>query len=529
MTGTGETSRRGEDLFLSEQRFQAIYDAVNDGILIQDMDSGATLDVNRRFCEWLGFSQQELLQRDLGDLGLGIWPYTREVAVDWAMKAIEGVPQTFEWLCPARGGQLVWLEVNMRRTPIGGVDRLLITASNITLRKRTEMEATARLKRAEAQNAVSLALAGVGPDFAAALKLIAHHLAVSLGDLCVLDLLGGDDMLHTEVVNQVYVGGDPYLPEIRSLNPSPTNILGPGQVLGAGQVAGTGEAVHLEQRPTAELKGYLDAAFHPYLDHFLVHSLLIVPMRTDGKVIGTITLAKGGGSRPYSVEDLATLQNLADRAALTLVNARLYAENLDQARALKLANQELERRVEERTAELARANAKLQELAMQDGLTGLANRRMFDQALESEVRRARRLGTWLALILADVDCFKKYNDHYGHLAGDGCLQVMGQVMREVFRRGDDLPARYGGEEFAVIVPCALPEQATFSAEMFRKAVEARAIPHEHSEAAPVVTVSIGLAVAQVTPEMTPDWFISRADEGLYISKANGRNRVSMAD
>jgi diguanylate cyclase (GGDEF)-like protein len=103
-------------------------------------------------------------------------------------------------------------------------------------------------------------------------------------------------------------------------------------------------------------------------------------------------------------------------------------------------------------------------------------------------------------------------------------------MKDVFRRVDDLPARYGGEEFAVIIPGATPEQAMFSAEMFRKAMEARAIPHEDSDAAPVVTISIGLAVAQVTTgETSPAWFIARADEGLYISKANGRNRVSTAD
>jgi diguanylate cyclase (GGDEF)-like protein/PAS domain S-box-containing protein len=502
---------------------------VNDGIIIQDLETGAMLDANRRLSEWLGFNQQELLAKDLGELGLGIWPYTREVAIDWARKAIEGTPQTFEWLCSARSGHLVWLEVNMRRTPIGGVDRILITASNITQRKRTEMEASARLKRAEAQNAVSLALAGVGPDFAAALKLIAQHMAASLGDLCVLDLVGDDGLLHTEVIAQSYIGGEPFLPDLKNLAPTATCVLGPGLVLGAGQVAGTGEALRLEQATWQEIQERMVPDYHGYLEHFKAHSLLIVPMRTEGATIGTITLVKGGSSRAYSVEDQATLQNLGDRAALTITNARLYAENLAQANELKVANQDLERRVEERTSELERVNAKLQEMAMQDGLTGLANRRHFDVTLDNEVRRARRNGTTLALLLGDVDFFKRYNDEYGHLAGDGCLQTVAQVMREVFRRAEDLPARYGGEEFAVIIPGCTLDQATFSAEMFRKAMEARAMPHAKSDAAPVVTISIGLAVAEVSQENTPDWFIARADEGLYISKANGRNRVSIAD
>ena len=526
MTGTSPESN---ELFLSEQRFQAIYDSVNDGILIQDLESGATLDVNRRFGEFLGLSQQRLLGMELADTGLGIWPYTREVAIDWAMKAIEGEPQTFDWLCPHPSGQLVWLELNMRRTSIGGVDRLLVTAGNITGRKRLEMEATARLKRAEAQNAVSLALAGVGPDYGTALKLIAQHMSSSVGDLCILDLVGDDGLLHTEVISQPYIGGDPLLPLLRNLAPTATGVLGPGTLLGAGQVAGTGQSLRLERATPEGIREHLPPAYHPYLDHFRVHSLLVAPMRTEGSTIGTITLAKGGSSRPYSMEDEATLQSLADRAALTITNARLYARNLEQAEALRRANQELERRVEERTAELEDANARLQEMAMQDGLTGLANRRHFDTVLDNEVRRARRTGGWVALLLGDVDFFKKYNDHYGHVAGDECLKAVAKVMRDVFRRAEDLPARYGGEEFAVIISGSTPEQAAFSAQMFRKAVESLRIPHAASSVAEVVTISVGYAVVQVNAESSPAWFISRADEGLYISKANGRNRVSLAD
>ncbi len=517
------------ELYLSEQRFQAIYESVNDGILIQDLDSGATLDVNHRFGEFLGLSQQQLLATELADTGLGIWPYTREVAIDWALKAIQGEPQTFDWLCPHPSGQLVWLEVNMRRTCIGGVDRLLVTASNITARKRLEMEATARLKRAEAQNAVSLALAGVGPDYGTALKLIAQHMSTSVGDLCILDLVGDDGLLHTEVVSQPYIGGDPLLPALESLAPMAAGVLGPGALLGAGQVAGTGQSLRLERATPGEVREHLPAAFHPYLDHFRVHSLLVAPMRTEGSTIGTITLAKGGSSRAYSMEDEATLQSLADRAALTITNARLYARNLEQAEALRRANQELERRVEERTAELEDANARLREMALQDGLTGLANRRRFDTTLDNEVRRARRTGGWVALLLGDVDFFKKYNDRYGHLAGDECLKAVARVMRDVFRRAEDLPARYGGEEFAVVIAGSTPEQAAFSAQRFRKAVESLGIPHADSSVSEVVTISVGYVVARATEASSPAWFISRADEALYISKANGRNRVTQAD
>ncbi len=243
--------------------------------------------------------------------------------------------------------------------------------------------------------------------------------------------------------------------------------------------------------------------FQAYIERFGIHSLLIVPMRTEGRTIGTIALAKGGASRPYSVEDQAVIQNLADRAGLTITNARLYAENLAQAGELKKTNQELERRVEERTRELEAANGRLQQMAMEDGLTRLANRRHFDDVLEKEVRRAQRKGEWLSLIMADVDFFKRFNDLNGHVAGDGCLQAIGEVLKDVFRRVEELPARYGGEEFAVILPGADAETALQAAEILLKAVEARRIPHGDSDVSPWVTLSVGVVSARVTARHHP--------------------------
>jgi diguanylate cyclase (GGDEF)-like protein/PAS domain S-box-containing protein len=516
----------GAALRLNESRLQAIYDAVNDGIFIQDLETGAILDANRRICEWLGYPAEDLLKQNLGTLGLGLWPYTPDTAREWARKAIEGTPQTFEWLCTARGGSLIWLEVNMRVADIGGQDRLVVTAGNITQRKRAEMENAARLKRAEAQNAVSLALAGVGPDYEAALKLIAHHLAAQVGDLCTLHLVGEDGLLHPSEVSQPYIGGNALLPDFASLAPE---AMDEGSPLGVVQVALKGQAIRLESKTLPEILALVRPELHGYLERFKIHSLLIVPMRTEGRTIGTISLAMGGASRPYSVEDQAVMQNLADRAALTITTARLYAENLAQARELKITNQELERRVEQRTAELELANGRLQQMAMEDGLTRLSNRRHFDTILDKEIRRAQRKGDYLSLIMGDVDFFKRFNDLNGHVAGDNCLRVIGEVMKDVFRRVEELPARYGGEEFAVILPGADAQRAQAAAEMLLKAVEARRIPHGNSDVGPFVTLSLGFVSAEVTSGTTPDWFITWADEGLYRSKTSGRNRVSSAN
>ena len=508
---------------LGEAHFQAIYDSVNDGIFLLDPVTGGVLDVNRRMCEWFDRTIEDFLTLDLGKLALGLWPFTAEKAIEWVAKAREEGPQNFEWLCATRTGQLLWLELNMRRTDIGGQDRLVVTAGDITARKRVEMERTARLKRAEAQNAVSLTLAGVGLDYETALTLIVQHLATQVGDLCTLELLDEDGRLHPAVVSQSYVGGDPLLPAFRGLEPLPLGALG------AGRVAQDGNAIRLEDTTGLQILDFVRPEFKPYHLHFNIHSLIIVSMRTSTQAIGTISLVRGGASRTYSVEDLAMLQNLADRAALTITNSKLYAENLKQAEALKVANQDLERRVEERTLELAKANARLQLMAMEDGLTRLANRRHFDTVLSHELRRCQRNAEPLSLLLCDVDFFKRFNDHHGHAEGDACLRKVGEVLRGLFRRAEDLPARYGGEEFAVILSGCDAAKAREEAEKVREAIEAAAIVHGDSEVAPVVTLSVGVVSALVEEDTTPEWFIMHADSQLYRSKASGRNRVSGPD
>lgn len=178
--------------------------------------------------------------------------------------------------------------------------------------------------------------------------------------------------------------------------------------------------------------------------------------------------------------------------------------------------------------DLARKNAQLEVLARQDGLTGLANRRYFDEAMAKETRRAARGKSQLSLIMCDIDCFKSYNDHYGHLAGDDCLRALGALLRRLFQRGGDMPARYGGEEFAVILSDTPADKALYLADTLCREMQALAIPHAHSEVAQCVTLSIGVASGEGTPEHGPSWFTGQADAALYRSKAEGRNRVTAA-
>lgn len=173
--------------------------------------------------------------------------------------------------------------------------------------------------------------------------------------------------------------------------------------------------------------------------------------------------------------------------------------------------------------------AKLAELAATDGLTGIANRRHFDEMLQAEWRRAKRCGQPLAVMLLDVDNFKAFNDRYGHPAGDECLRRVAATVAATIRRPGDRAARYGGEEFAVILPATDMAGALDVAGRVRAAIEAMGIPHAGHHAG-VVTASIGLAVTEPRSGamMTISALLGAADGALYQAKRSGRNRVVAA-
>ena len=196
--------------------------------------------------------------------------------------------------------------------------------------------------------------------------------------------------------------------------------------------------------------------------------------------------------------------------------------------SLQASEQMLELRVAERTAELLEANQKLEALSMTDGLTGIANRRQFDTALAREWARAARLGQTLSLGLLDVDWFKPYNDHYGHQAGDVCLQRIAQVLSEHMGRTGDLVARYGGEEFVFIAPDTPGEGALQMADKVCQALAGLGLPHEKS-ALGRVTASIGVASLRPQEGMPAQELLRAADSALYLAKARGRNQAVLSD
>ncbi|WP_312937234.1 PleD family two-component system response regulator [Pseudomonas sp.] len=178
--------------------------------------------------------------------------------------------------------------------------------------------------------------------------------------------------------------------------------------------------------------------------------------------------------------------------------------------------------------QLLDTNLMLQRLMNSDGLTGLSNRRHFDEYLELEWRRAMREQNQLSLLMIDVDYFKAFNDTFGHLAGDEALRQVADAIRRSCARPSDLPARYGGEEFALVLPNTSPGGARLVAEKLRQTVLALDIAHTTPQPDSRLTVSIGLATHTPAIGSPCRQLISAADKGLYTAKNEGRNRVVVA-
>jgi diguanylate cyclase (GGDEF)-like protein len=252
----------------------------------------------------------------------------------------------------------------------------------------------------------------------------------------------------------------------------------------------------------------------PYVQLHRPRSVMCLPIRQAGRFDGILYLENNLADGSFTEERVEFLRMLSAQAMISIAHARLFDS--------------LEQRVAERTAQLEDANRKLAKLSATDGLTGLANRRHFDEVLRSEWARAARTGQPLVVVMLDVDHFKKFNDRYGHQAGDACLVRVAQALQGGTRRASDLAARYGGEEFSIVLPNTGAAEARELGEVLRRAVEQLDIAHERS-ARGHVTISVGIAVQWQQGAANPDALMRQADGALYRAKDSGRNRVVLSD
>jgi len=241
-----------------------------------------------------------------------------------------------------------------------------------------------------------------------------------------------------------------------------------------------------------------------------IRSVICAPLISRGRTLGAVYVENRLASHLFDEEDLELLEYFAAQAAIAIENAML--------------NEDLEARVEARTAELARTNAKLKEMAITDPLTRVFNRRHFFELAQQELARAQRYGQPLSAIMLDLDHFKQINDHYGHMAGDHVLQAVVQLVRDNIREVDIL-GRYGGEEFAILMPnTALPGTLDI-AQRVCMTIASQSVQVD-DETIPVTT-SLGVVSLVDAKDINVEMLLDKADQALYAAKQAGRNRVEV--
>lgn len=313
--------------------------------------------------------------------------------------------------------------------------------------------------------------------------------------MCEYGILGEtiideDDKPYLKIYAMTGVSGGKELSDLYSrVGADESKLRNPGKMFGA--VIQTGRPV-ISNDPGSDLqKGELPAG-HPEIRNFLG-----IPVYFGERLVGVIGLANRQDG--FDEKLLKYLEPVV-RAAGQIIVAR--------------QEREIRRKVEKELEKLVRI----------DPLTGIYNRRSFDEYIRQEWLRAARTGSVFSLILLDVDHFKLYNDHYGHQAGDLCLAQIGRLMEKVFRRPADHVARYGGEEFVVVLPETHHKGATGLAEKLQTYVRDLRIENKLSPDS-YLTLSIGVVTVYPHPGMSPEGIIAAADECLYAAKASGRNRI----
>ncbi|HAX76648.1 MAG TPA: hypothetical protein DCY88_12600 [Cyanobacteria bacterium UBA11372] len=253
-------------------------------------------------------------------------------------------------------------------------------------------------------------------------------------------------------------------------------------------------------RAICDVKTEVSPCLAQMLQKLGVKSKLIAPLIQGDVLWGLLIAHQCSSIRQWQPFEIGLLQPLVEQLAIAIQQASLFEQ-------------------------LEAANTELRRLACLDGLTGVANRRYFNEYFTREWQRLAREQAPLALILCDIDYFKQYNDTYGHVTGDLCLKQVASAIEQAAKRPADLVARYGGEEFAIILPNTKAEGALAVAEEVQNYVKALQIPHANSQVSQYVTLSLGISVAVPTPKSAFEQLISTADQALYDAKYQGRDRA----
>lgn len=247
----------------------------------------------------------------------------------------------------------------------------------------------------------------------------------------------------------------------------------------------------------------------------VMNSMMFVPLVIEDKAIGIITI-QNRADHAYNEQSLKTLETLAAYIAIAIRNTQ--------------KNNALKAEIEEKNEiqnELAKLNKELQDLSEIDGLTGIANRRHFDEFYAYEFKRCLRSQEWMSLMMLDIDHFKEYNDHYGHIQGDEIIILIAKLIAKHAKRSSDLAVRFGGDEFIVVLSNTPQNDAILIAEHIQAEIKQLALLHEYSPVASNVTLSIGLSSLIPHAKTSMNDLLDQADQALYKAKANGRNQIQI--
>jgi diguanylate cyclase (GGDEF)-like protein/PAS domain S-box-containing protein len=460
------------------------------------------LHCSQEVCRILGLDPvSKLTRNDIFEAA--VHPEDREKvkrAVSAALKATGRFGMDHRLLLPNGDVRIVHHQAEMTRDAQGLAKRMVGTLQDVTASKQTEAALRRRLELERIVTTLSTELINLSADevdkiIVDALGQIGRFVGADRG--CILHRsLSGQGFRNTH--QWCALGLAPHPETMQDKLPEALALW--HESIGQSELIDIPQVSDLPSEPAA-LKRTLRALG--------IKSLAVVPLSYAADRPGFLEFETVNQPRQWSTEDFSAL--------------RLAGDMLTSALQRKAHEQALE----ETQSELRQANAQLERLVRLDGLTGISNRRHFDDRLDQELRRAARDHSPLALILCDVDCFKAYNDTYGHVAGDGCLKQIAATLAGDFERAADLPARFGGEEFAVILPGSDEAEVARSAEMVRSEVWNLNIPHSHSSVADRVTVSVGVAVTRPAPDDRLEALVDKADKALYLSKQSGRNRVTV--
>ena len=483
-----ERTRVEESLRQSEERYRRLFNSGNDAIFVYGVTTTGLpthyTEVNDIACQILGYTREELLQLSPLDT--------------YAPKKSEEIPalikqlfakqhHLFEMLMQTKNGRKILVEINAHLFELHGQPTILSTVRDITERQQTLEALRQQFLRERLMGTIQSRI----------------RQSLDLKEILNTTVTEVRHFLQTDrVVIYRFEPDWSGVVIVESVDQQWTRTLGRAfldtclakesliQLYTQGRIRAV-EDIH-----TAGLQ----ECYVNFLAQYQVRANLVVPILQGERLWGLLVAQHCAQKRQWLAGEIELLKQLATQVGIAIQQAELYQQ-------LEAANQELKR------------------LATLDGLTQLANRRRFDEYLEQEWRRLAMEQKPLSLILCDIDFFKRYNDTYGHQAGDDCLKQVAEALCRAVKRPADLVARYGGEEFAVILPYTNDAGALCVAEFIREEVRNLRLAHGNSTVSPYVTLSLGVAGMIPRLDTTPAVLIAAADAVLYEAKARGRDRA----